>query len=137
MEAGHLGEYKGIACNSRRVCAIRLIRHCYRMLFINVYLPVEDGNVHFDEFCLQLSLIENLIACHPDDMIVWRGDFNIDFTRLSAHTSLLVEFCVRVDLYAVDKHAGYDVDYTYQFCMQRFSRLDNFVVCGALFAFGC
>ena len=56
------------------------------MLFINAYLPAEDGNVNFDEFCLQLSLIENLIASHPDDLIVWGGDFNIDFTRLSAHT---------------------------------------------------
>ena len=40
-------------------------------------------------FCL-LSLIENLIASHPDDLIVWGGDFNIDFTRLSAHTSFLL-----------------------------------------------
>ena len=69
------------------MCAIRLISDCCRMVFINVYLPVEDGNVNFDEFCLQLPLIENVIASHPDDLIVWGGDCNIDFTRLSVHTS--------------------------------------------------
>ena len=59
---------------------------------------------------------------------------NVDFTRVWSRTTLLKEFCGKVNLYPVGKHSSCDVGYTYQFSMLRFNTLDNANGSGNLFA---
>ena len=61
------------------VCAISCISDSYKLLFINIYKPFEDGDVNIEEFYLQLSFIENILEANADCLVVCGGDFNVDF----------------------------------------------------------
>jgi len=61
--------------NSRRICAICMRTDSRIVLFINVYMPYEDGEDRLDDFCSQLFTIEYLICQHPDCHIILGGDF--------------------------------------------------------------
>jgi hypothetical protein len=83
---------------------------------------------------LQLSVINDVITRCADCLVVCGGDFNVDFNRISLHTKLLTDFCERSSLVPVLNHASSDVDYTYTFCMERFSTIDHFLVSESMFA---
>ena len=69
-----------VITNSRRICAICMRTDSWSVLFINVYMPYEDGEKRSDDFCSQLTTIEYIIHQHPDCQIILRGDFNVDFS---------------------------------------------------------
>ena len=118
---------------SRRVCAICMRTDSWSVLFINVYMPYEDGEKRSDDFCSQLTTIEYLIHQHPDCHIVLGGDFNVDFSRNWFHTELLTDFCDNLSLEPVYQHNKYCIDYSYNFNMSRFNVLDHFILSGILF----
>ena len=100
-----------IDTGSRRVCAISCISDCYKLLFINVYMPFEDGDDNIEEFYSQLSVIENILELHAECLVVCGGDFNVEFSRDWTHTRLLNNFCERVSLQPASEHCC-TVDYT-------------------------
>jgi len=122
-----------INVNSNRICAARVGIKSVNFLFIDVYMPFEDGDDKTDEFVFVLTLVENLIESNGDCHIILGGDFNVDFTRDRTHTALLTSFCDNIGLFPGTRHSLCDIDYTYNFSMQRFSILDHFIVSGTLF----
>ena len=122
-----------IDTGSRRVCAITCISDSYKLLFINVYMPFENGDANIEEFCLQLSVIENILETNAECLVVCGGDFNVDFSRDWAHTRLLKNFCERVFLHPASEHSCCTVDYTHNFNMLRFQALDQFLVSESFF----
>ena len=119
-------EFRVLNTGSRRVCAARCVSDTYKLLFINVYMPFEDGDVNTEEFYFQLSIIENIMEENADCSVICGGDFNVDFARDWAHTKLLGDFCDRVSLRPAGKHACCTTDYTYNFNMLRFQTIDHF-----------
>jgi len=69
----------------------------------------------------------------PDSHLILGGDFNVDFARRDLHTEFLENFCSDNNLCLAVNHMSSTVDYTYNFCMQRFSVLDHFVVSSVFF----
>ena len=122
-----------IHTNSRRVCSIKMCSDIWSILFINVYMPYEDGDEHYDDFCVQLSIIDCLISQNTDCHIVIGGDFNVDLSRNWAHTKLLVDFCDNLSLEQSIRHTANRVDYTYNFNNVRFNVFDYFIMSGVLF----
>jgi hypothetical protein len=49
-----------VTVNSRRIYALKCVCENVRIVLINVYMPFEDDDVSEDEFCLQLSIIDNI-----------------------------------------------------------------------------
>ncbi len=122
-----LGDIHPIIVNSRRICAVRVCSDAIKLLLINVYMPYEDDDVNIDEFSNVLALAEDVIHCNSDCHLVLGGDFNVDFRRDRIHTALLNSFCDDVGLMPTIHHSSYNVDYTYNFNMSRFSILDHFI----------
>jgi hypothetical protein len=96
-------------------------------------MPFEDDDVSEDEFCLQLSIIDDIIQRLPDCFVICGEDFNVDFQRDRTHTERLNEFCRNMPLQPACMHSCSLVDYTYNFNMHRFSIIDHFIVSEALF----
>ena len=69
---------------------------------------------------MQLSIIDNIIEQNADCHVVLGGDFNVDFDRDWMHTNLLKKFNVQHYLHPVINHPINSIDYSYNFCMQRF-----------------
>lgn len=122
-----------IDTNSRRICAIRLVTDCLRLLIINVYLPYEGNDRMTDEFADQLHVIENIILDNMDCHIIAGGDFNVDLSRAWVHTAMLNSFCVNNDLHCALRHDKCHIDYSYSFNACRFSILDHFLLSGTLY----
>jgi len=55
------------------------------------------------------------------------------------HTAFLDRFCTNIGLVPADHHAEFNVDYTYtyHFCMDRFSTLDQFLLIHVFSALMC
>lgn len=119
--------------DSRRVCAVRMSSDKIKLLLVNVYMPYENSDSNIDEFSDHLFTVERLIVNNLDCHIIIGGDFNVDFSRVRAHTALLRSFCANQDLHVAIEHPNSSVDYTYQFSMTRFSILDHFLLSPALF----
>jgi hypothetical protein len=116
--------------DSRRVCAMTCTNDQVKILFINVYMPYEEDSNSEDDFCLQLSIMEDLIERYSDCLVICGGDFNVDFSREWRHSTLLNDFCIKMSLHPAFRHGCNAVDYTYNFNMQRFSTIDHFLLCG-------
>ena len=122
-----------INVDSRRICAVSLSHESWKLVVVNVYMPFENGDSNTDELMYLLSLIEDMMVSNADSLFVIGGDFNVDFSRLCRHTAILDRFCTDVGLMPADRHSLCCVDYTYQFCMHRFSTLDHFLLSPILF----
>ena len=122
-----------VVSGSKRICAIRMCSSNWRMLFLNVYMPYEDGSQRTDEFISQLSIIEYIINQNLDCHVVLGGDFNVDFSRSWTHTALLNDFCENAGLEPTIRSNCCTVDYTYNFNMDRFNVLDHLILSGTLF----
>ena len=96
-------------------------------------MPFENGDSNTDELMYLLSLIEDMMVSNADSLFVIGGEFNVDFSRLCRHTAILDRFCTDVGLMPADRHSLCCVDYTHQFCMDRFSTLDHFLLSPILF----
>jgi len=128
-----LANVRPLDLNNNRVCAVLVCTESVKLLFINVYMPYEDGDDKIDELVSILSVIEDLIETNSDCHIVLGGDFNVDFSRDWTHTALLNSFCDNIGLSPILRHAKCTFDYTYNFNMSRFNILDHFILSGTLF----
>jgi exonuclease III len=72
-----------VTVNSRRICALKCVCENVRIVLFNVYMPFEDDDVREDEFCLQLSVIDDIIQRFPDCFIICGGDFNVIFNAIA------------------------------------------------------
>ena len=96
--------------HSKRICATRMHTNLCKLLFVNVYLPYEDGDRESDEFYSQLVFIEKIINENCDSHIILGGDFNVGFNRKSCNTDALVIFCQGLSLTPDISHPDYCSD---------------------------
>jgi exonuclease III len=123
-----------LSSNSNRICAARMENDEFKLLLINIYMPCECGDESTGDFADQLSFIEHLIDSNADCHVILGGDCNVDFSRDTVNTELLNSFCDHMGLDSVVRHSACDIDYTYNFNMERFSILDHFLLSGILFS---
>jgi hypothetical protein len=81
------------------VCAMICTVDQVKILFISVYLPYEEDIDSEDDFCLQLSIIEDLIERNSECLVICGGDFNVNFSREWRHSTLLNDFCNKMSLH--------------------------------------
>ena len=117
-----------IDTNHSRVCALRLYNSDVNLLLINVYMPCDTNVNSYDDFCCILSVISNICESFPDALLILGGDFNVDFSRHTPHTTELERFCASLNVLPVVKHQASEVDFTYNFCMKRYSIIDHFIL---------
>ena len=63
--------------NSSRIC----VSDTVKLLFINVYLPHEDGGANSDELKLQRSIIDDIVEQNEDCDVIHGGEPNVDISR--------------------------------------------------------
>ena len=119
-----------VSTTSRRICVLKFCFHAVILLFINVYLPHEDGEANSDEFSLQFSIIDNIVEQNQDCEVILGGEFYLDFSINWSHTCLLNDFCTQINLYSVIRRTCSNVDYIHHFNMNRFTVLDHFFMSG-------
>ena len=117
-----------IEVNTNRMCALQICSGDVDLLLVNVYMPYVSTDAAYDEFCLILSNITHVSEMYPESMLVIGGDFNADLSRSTSHLSAINSFCRQHNLRFAVEHSASSVDYTYNFCMTRFSVLDHFIV---------
>ena len=61
-------------------------------LFINVYMPYEDGDERTDDFCEQLSVIDYLMSQNTNCHIIIGGDFNVGILEKLAAYKIAFRF---------------------------------------------
>ena len=110
---------------SNRMCVLRVYNDLNSLLFINVYMPCESSDVACDEFCTVLAQVKSIVEQYSESELIFGGDFNVDFDRVSTHSDILNQFCTVNNIFPVDRHELSNVDYTYNFCMQRFSNISS------------
>ena len=82
------------------------------ILIISSYFPVDKRTFDFDEQELQEILIEieTIIQQNNFDHLVWAGDINADFLRVTGHVNIISEFVSKLDM---EKSWDiYDIDFT-------------------------
>jgi hypothetical protein len=120
-----------VETNSNRICAVLVTTESWKLILINVYLPHEGDDIKSDEFVHCLYLVEDIIGKHSDCHAVVGGDFNVDFNRNWNHTKILNSFCDSNELLSACR-SNSNIDYTYNFSMERFSILDHFLLSSTL-----
>ena len=110
------------------MCAIRLYNADFNLLLVNVYMPCELDEAARNDFCSVLSVVTSISQSFPDAMLIVGGDFNVDISRNTTHTSEFVRFCTDLNMMTVNQHPKSKVDFTYHFGMKRFSTIDHFVL---------
>jgi len=61
------------------------------------------------------------------------GDFNVDFSKHKLHSQLLIDACTDNNLRIATLHECCDIDFTYNFCVNRFSFIDHYLVSTAMY----
>ena len=111
---------------SNRMCVLHVSNDSCDLLLINVYMPVESTELAYDEFCTILAQVSHITEQYSNSHLILGGDFNVDFLRCTLHSEFLNDFCTANNIYPAIRHDVSAVDYTYQFCMERFSTIDHF-----------
>jgi len=112
-----------IETHSKRISGLHMYDNMnINLLLINVYMPCDTKDEDRDEISFVLSVISSLIA-----MVILGGDFNVDFARHTANGQALMSFCLEQNIEPVVRHEKCSVDFTYNFCMQRFSIIATFL----------
>ena len=127
-----------VACDNRRLCAIKTEVGGYPLMLANIYMPcdtdfdVENLNVFNEVLNDVTSIADNLNV----DRIIIGGDFNTDIARqYSWHTAALLRFVTEENLSLLNNLPVYDIDYTYESAIHGTrSTLDHFVVSQQLVA---
>ena len=117
-----------IDTHSNRLCALHLTNEQINVVLISVYMPCESTSVAIDEFCTVLAQILHITDSFQDASVVIGGDFNTDFSRNTEYSTFRHNFCQSNNLHPVINHQTCSVDYTYNFCMERFSTIDQFII---------
>ena len=127
------GSVHFVETNNRRLCSIRVCCDDHKLLFINAYMPYESDNDAYNEFTAVLADIVSITDQFPDHCPIIGGYFNVDITKHKVHSKLLIDVCADNDLRIATLHERYNIDYTYNFCMTRFSFIDHFIVSTAMY----
>jgi len=114
-------------CN-RRICSIRLCKDDYKLLFINLDMPYETDNDVYKEYHAVLAVVLSVTGLSPDHSLMIGGDFNVDFNKHKLYSQLLIDACTDNNLRTATLHECCDIDFTYNFCMNRVSFIDHFIV---------
>ena len=122
-----------VVTNNSRICSIRVCCDDHKLLFINAYMPYESDKDAYNEFTAVLADIVSITDQFPDYYPIIGGDFNVDFIKRKVHSKLLIDVCADNDLRIATLHERYNIDYTYNFCMTRFSFIDHFTVSTAVY----
>jgi hypothetical protein len=104
-----------------------------KLIFVNVYMPFEDGEGSNNDFADQLFVVENIVRDNSDCHSIIDGDFNMDLARNWIHNALLQSSCDDIDLHFMLQHEKSAVDYTYNFNMCRFNTIDHFLVSSVIY----
>lgn len=119
--------------NNRRLCSLRVCNDDYKLLFINVYMPCQSDNDAYNAYNGVLADIISVIDQFPDHCPILGGDFNVDLNKHVIHSKLLMDVCADNDLRIATLHECCKIDFTYNFCMSRFSFIDHFIVSAAMY----
>src|SRR5664279_4825 len=117
-----------VSTSNRRVCSVRVCTSVHKLLLINVYMPCENDDIAYDEYNGVLADVAAIADQFADHCLILGGDFNVDFNKHKLHSSLLSNFCDGNNLSVAANHRSCDIDYTYNFCMSRFSFIDHFIL---------
>jgi len=96
-------------------------------------MPYESDNDAYDEYNAVLAEVISVADRFPDHSLVIGGDFNVDFSKHKLHSQLLIKACTDNNLRIATLHECCDIDFTYNFCMNRFSFIDHFIVSTAMY----
>jgi hypothetical protein len=113
---------------NKRICSIQVYNNKYKLLLINVYMPYESDTAAADEFSSVLADVIAITEQYGDHCTVIGGDFNVDFNKHKVHSKLLQDVCNVNDLRVATLHDSCNVDFTYNFNMDRVSFIDHFIV---------
>ena len=127
------GSVHFVETNNRRICSIRVCNDDYKLLFINAYMPYESDNDAYNEYAAVLADIISIADQFLDHCLIIGGDFNVDFNKHKVHSKLLIDCCADNSLRLATLHERCNIDYTYNFCMTRFSFIDHFILSTALY----
>ena len=119
--------------NNRRLCSLRVCNGDHKLLFINVYMPCESDNDAYNAYDATLADIISVIDQFPDHCPIIGGDFNVDLNKHKLHSKLLMDVCADNNLRIASLHECCKIDFTYNFCMSRFSFIDHFIVSTAMY----
>ena len=122
-----------LSVNSNRISTVKLSCDHYKLLLINVYMPCVDSDCNVNEFSDVLFNVESLLLNNIDCHYIIGGDFNVDLSRNSIHTTLLRSFSDIHNLIYASEFHGANVDFSYHFNMVRFSLIDNFMLSPFIF----
>ena len=106
---------EGIDTMSSRLTACKVsMSGDVNFVIFNVYMPCENRNENLD--VLQDVLSEVSVICNSNSFsfVIFAGDFNIDFTRKTAHTSELLNFCQSEGFQCCKDLPCSDVFYTFE-----------------------
>jgi hypothetical protein len=127
-------KFRRVDIDSRRIVSVSVDFDSFHLLLVNVYMPYEcsSSTEKLDDFIDQLMSLNDLLDHHCDAHVILGGDCNVDLSRNTVHTQLLDDFVKKRGLVYCNSLPGYDVDYSYQFDLKRFSILDHFMLSPAL-----
>ena len=101
-------------CDSDRFCAIKLYDSCGISVLVCVYMPSQSHSLCFDEYLGTLGELEGFLEFHKCDVNLLVGDFNVNFSRGSCQSQLLLDFMEEWDLCACDLSFSDPIQFTYE-----------------------
>ena len=116
-----------VQCKSWRIQAQILHLNDYKLLWVNVYMPVDPQLQVIDEAEILSTLeeIEDIIANNNYNDACFGGDWNYDANRNTRFCRIFEEFLMKHEL--VSAWSKFDCSYTYQHNdMNSFSTIDHF-----------
>ncbi len=126
----HLKDHvKDVSPDHWRVQAIVLSTSKSKILIINSYFPTDPKLKEFDtdDLFSTLSVINDTMKKNDFDSVIWAGDINADFARLSTFTRFVDEFVSEKSL--LKSWDSYSIDFTHVLEIDKktyVSTLDHF-----------
>ena len=116
-----------VATSSKRLCAVTAEAQGRAMLWVCVYMPVDDNsNASYAEYGDVLAEMSALLAQHDDHQLIIGGDFNVDINRPSRNLSLFIQFVNQENLIHVRPQTN-DC-YTFESAIGSRSSIDCFLI---------
>ena len=100
-----------VSTSSHRLQIHKLCVSDRSILWINSYLPCDDGNKNISELNAVLEELNGLIDSSDCTDILWCGDMNVDFARNTPATTLLKRWLTDHKLVSI--WSNYTVDYSH------------------------
>jgi len=77
-----------------------------------------------------LAEVASVDDLFPDHSLVIGGDFDVDFSKHELHSQFLIDACTDYNLRIA---VWCDIDFTNNFCMNRFSFIDHYILSTAMY----